>query len=175
MYRGNKYAKENGMLKRLCPRCRRVIDDSQKYCIKCMPKIRTEADKRYDRFKRNQESKSFYNSKVWKDKRIEVLNKYLGLDLYELLVNKHIVYADTVHHIHELIEEPELALVDDNLIPLSASTHDVIHGMYKVDKVSTMKLLEAIKEKWEHNDKQVSKENQGKILEFKIGEVVYKV
>ena len=164
------------MIKRLCPRCRRVIDDNQKYCIKCMPKIRTDADKRYDRFKRNIESKSFYNSKGWRMKRKEVLSKYMGLDLYELFINKKIVYADTVHHIHELIEEPELALNDDNLFPLSAGTHDIVHGMYNEDKITTMKMLEALKEKWEEEyNKGISKSGEGTEVEFKIGEVVYRV
>ena len=162
-------------IKRLCPRCRRVISDNQKYCINCMPKIRAETDKRYDRFKRNKESKSFYNSKLWKLKRQQVLSCYMNLDLYELFIHKKIVTADTVHHIHELIDEPDKALDDENLIPLSASTHDVIHGMYKVDKATTMKLLEALKERWEHENKQANKDKEGKITVFKIGDMVIEV
>ena len=164
-------------IKRLCPRCRRVISDNQKYCINCMPKIRTDADKRYDRFKRNQESKSFYNSKLWKLKREEAMSFYLNLDIYELYINKKIVTAEVVHHIHELIDSPELSLDDDNLIPLSNSTHDLVHGMYKEDKTTTMKLLEALKERWL---KELSKGTEklyadGSLVEFKIGEVIYKV
>lgn len=176
MNNANKYSKENDMIKRLCPRCRRVIDDNQKYCIKCISNVRTDADKRYDRFKRNQDSKSFYNSKAWKLKRQEILSRYMGLDLYELFINKTIVYADTVHHIHELIEAPLLALEDDNLIPFSAGTHDLIHGMYKEDKVTAMKLLEALKSKWEkESTKGISKTCKGNAVEFKIGDVVYRV
>ena len=142
-----------------------------------MPKIRTEADKRYDRFKRNRESKSFYNSKPWKLKREEVLSFYLNLDIYELYINKKVVTADTVHHIHELIEAPEQSLDEDNLIPLSSSTHDLIHGRYKEDKITTMKLLVAIKERWikdiNHGASRVM--DGGKLVEFKIGDVVYRV
>lgn len=165
------------MIKRLCPRCRKVIDDEQKYCINCMPKIRTEADKRYDRFKRNQESKSFYNSKSWRLKRAEVLSMYYNLDIYELYINKKIVTADTVHHINELIESPEQALDEDNLIPLSGSTHDIVHGMYKDDKITTKKLLVALKERWkvEVNGEVGVKYSEARIVQFKIGDVTYTI
>ena len=165
------------MIKRLCPRCRRVIEENQKYCIKCMPKIRTEADRRYDRFKRNKDSKSFYNSKLWKLKREEILSFYLNLDIYELYINKKIVSADTVHHIHELIETQEQALDNDNLIALSSSTHDLIHGMYKEDKITTMKLLVALKNRWLREiQKGTTRAYEDKeMTEFSIGGITYKV
>lgn len=124
-------------IKKMCPRCRRVIDNTERYCKDCMARI----NKDYDNKVRDQESKDFYNSRSWLKVRKIVLEKYHGIDLYELKINKRIVYADTVHHIIELKDDPSKALDIGNLIPVSAATHNYIHGEYKKNKKETQGLL----------------------------------
>lgn len=124
-------------IKKICPRCRRVIEYSQRYCTECTARL----NKDYDRTARNKDSKAFYNSKEWLIVRRKVLEKYHGLDLYQLKVNNKIVYADTVHHIKELRDDPTRSLDMGNLIPLSDRTHKEIHGLYKTDKKNTQRLL----------------------------------
>lgn len=127
-------------IKKLCPRCRRVIEHNQKRCVECTARM----NKDYDRTKRDKSSKEFYNSKAWLQVRQLVISKYHGLDMYELVINKRIVYADTVHHIEELKDNPSKALDITNLIPLSLSSHAAIHKMYDKDKKSTQKMLNRI-------------------------------
>ena len=50
---------------------------------------------------------AFYNSSRWLKVRTKIINDYHGLDFYQLMVNKKIMYADTVHHIHKLKEYPD--------------------------------------------------------------------
>lgn len=121
----------------MCPRCRRVISNDQIYCVECTAR----RNRDYDRTGRDKESKAFYNSKAWLTVRRQVLEKFHGLDVYQLFVNNKIVYADTVHHIIELRDDPTRSLDMGNLIPLSDRTHKEIHGLYKTDKKNTQRLL----------------------------------
>ncbi len=77
-------------------------------------KSKKESNSIYDRYKRNKEAKRFYNSKEWKVIRHKILvrDNYL---CQRCLRNKQIVTADVVHHIKELEDHSELALVEDNL------------------------------------------------------------
>ena len=113
-------------IKKICPRCRRVIEYKQNLCVECT----TRKNRDYDKTRRDKNTKEFYNSKPWLKVRATILSKYHGLDLYELIVNKQIVYADTVHHIEELKVNPTRALDPSNLIPLSSGTHAAIHKEY---------------------------------------------
>lgn len=78
----------------------------------------------YNRYKRDKESKQFYNSKAWEVCRTNVLidNYYLCV---ECLKNKIIKVYDVVHHIKPLRDYPELSLVESNLIPLCHSCHAI--------------------------------------------------
>jgi hypothetical protein len=91
-------------------------------------------NKDYDRTRRDKDSTAFYKSIPWLTVRGEVLRKYHGLDIYKLMVEGVLEYADTVHHIWELKERPDLSLSLENLIPMSAGTHSYIHKLYKQDK-----------------------------------------
>lgn len=88
------------------------------------------------------EAKSFYNSKAWKKKRMEILKR----DYFECQdcrarlrkaqeqgvtltgTERFIRRAEEVHHKLELREHPELALDDDNLISLCVQCHNMRHG-----------------------------------------------
>lgn len=88
------------------------------------------------------EVKKFYNSKVWKTKREEILKRDRRecqdcvRRLQDAAVEKVILAGEDrkiraaveVHHIKELRDYPELKLDDDNLISLCTQCHNVRHG-----------------------------------------------
>lgn len=108
----------------------------------------------------DKEVKHFYNSKEWKHKRIDILQR----DLYECqdcrerlrtaAAAGQRLYGDEtkirraaeVHHIKELRENPELALEDDNLISLCTQCHNLRHGRNPKRFVRKKKLVS--EEKW---------------------------
>ncbi|MCY8609894.1 HNH endonuclease [Bacillus haynesii] len=81
----------------------------------------------YDKYKRNQQARSFYKSRAWQRCREAVLKRdnYLCQDC--LLVYKKITQADTVHHIDELRDHPEKALDASNLVSLCNACHNKRH------------------------------------------------
>ncbi len=90
------------------------------------------------------EIKAIYNSREWKEKRIEILTRDCwecqdcrkrlkdAVDSGNRLNGKDakIRRADEVHHIRELREYPELAFVNNNLISLCSECHNIRHGRY---------------------------------------------
>jgi len=84
------------------------------------------SNKYYDKYKRNQEARVFYKSAAWEKVRKLALirDNYL---CQECLRNGMITKADVVHHIKELKDYPELALVLDNLECLCHSCHNKEH------------------------------------------------
>lgn len=124
-------------IKKMCPRCRKIIERTEKYCDVCTSRMNRD----YDRYKRDKESQSFYESKEWRKLSKLIKSNYHGLDVYQFKVNKRLVYADTVHHIEEIKDNPSRKLDPSNLIPVSKGTHKSIHEAYKKDKTGTQKLL----------------------------------
>ena len=108
----------------------------------------------------DKEAKKFYNSKLWKNKRIVILvrDKYECQDcrkrLEEAVRNntylspedRKIRRATEVHHIKELKEYPELGLEDDNLISLCSICHNIRHG--RIVKWFNKKKLRLTEERW---------------------------
>ncbi|MCU5330637.1 HNH endonuclease signature motif containing protein [Bacillus wiedmannii] len=87
---------------------------------------RNEQDRRYDKHKRDQEAKRFYNSTAWKNCRQLVL----GRDNYlcqECLKEGVLTTADMVHHIEHFKDKPDKALVLENLISLCNACHNKEH------------------------------------------------
>ncbi|MBS4198605.1 HNH endonuclease [Bacillus sp. FJAT-49732] len=82
----------------------------------------------YDKYKRNQESKKFYNSDAWITCRENVLirDDYLCHECLKDPENP-LTPADMVHHIKPLEEYPGLALDEDNLTSLCNSCHNKEH------------------------------------------------
>lgn len=112
----------------------------------------------------DKEAKAFYNSKAWKDpdkgmritilrrdnwecqdcrKRIREANEK-GIKLSP--EDRKIRRACEVHHIRELKEFPELALVPDNLVSLCTQCHNIRHGRNPKKFVRKKKLVS--EEKW---------------------------
>jgi len=80
----------------------------------------------YDKYKRDQEARSFYKSKAWEKCRQYVLVRDNYLCQYCLEKGK-LTPADMVHHIEELKDNPEKALDPDNLISLCNTCHNKEH------------------------------------------------
>lgn len=69
---------------------------------------------------------NFYKSKRWKRKRGVILRR----DEYLCRQCKRYgktTQASTVHHINPLEVSPELALINDNLVSLCNSCHELMH------------------------------------------------
>ena len=95
-------------LKKICPKCHRIIDAGQTYCDECIMKREVEKvsnNRHYDKYLRNKQSTAFYHSGEWISLRQVVISRYKGLDIYAYYIDNKIVYAEMVHHIIELEED----------------------------------------------------------------------
>ncbi|MDR6883125.1 HNH endonuclease signature motif containing protein [Bacillus sp. 3255] len=97
---------------------------------------RTEEDRYYDKFKRDKDSKAFYNSTDWQKVRKQALTRdnYLCRRCFS---KKKLVPADMVHHIIPLRDDREKGLDLDNLESLCNSCHNTVHGVKEKTKVKT--------------------------------------
>lgn len=141
-------------LKRLCPKCNRVIEPTQKYCFDCQQKVndfKKKQSKQYDTKVRNSTANkrftAFYKSDPWQATRTFVINKY-SFDIYEYYKTGKIVPAETVHHIEELKDNWNRRLDITNMIPVTLSNHSKIHLLYKRDKQRYQTLLFELLEKY---------------------------
>lgn len=112
------------------------------------------------RIMKEKEVKKFYNSKAWKRKRLDILRR----DLFECQDCKQrlskaaaegiqltgddakIRTACEVHHIKELRDYPNLALVEENLISLCTQCHNLRHGRNPKKFIRKKKLVS--EERW---------------------------
>lgn len=60
-----------------------------------------------------------------------VKNRFHGMDAYAWIVDHCIVPGTIVHHIIPLADDPEGCADPDNLILLSAKTHEMVHDQYR--------------------------------------------
>lgn len=89
----------------------------------------------YDKYKRDEKSKKFYDSKEWEKARELALKKYYYL-CQECLKRKIITPYDVVHHIVPLKESKELSLDIDNLLPLCHKCHNKIENSKQERKLN---------------------------------------
>ena len=135
------------MLMRVCNRCgKRIPVGTQCSCVPPRqrdPEANREAQRKYDRTKRNPEAAAFYASDAWHRTRKAVWARAYGLDEYIYHTTGRAVRADTVHHIEELDDRPDLAYDMGNLVCVSRQTHRMVHIKYrnKKDKASLQKTL----------------------------------
>lgn len=68
----------------------------------------------------------FYNGKAWRKKRVFILQRdHYTCQCYKLFGGKPCgKIATEVHHIKELEDYPELALVDENLLSMFRDCHE---------------------------------------------------
>lgn len=112
------------MIYKRCSRCGKRLEAGQTCeCVK-------QRHKEYDRCSRDKDAAKFYSSASWKRMRQYILDKYDSIDVYAYILYGQIEKADTVHHIIELKDDKSQALVEQNLIPVSSSTHNIIHASY---------------------------------------------
>lgn len=126
------------MIYKRCSRCGKRLEAGQ--TCECN-KMR---HKEYDKYSRDKEASHFYGSSSWKRMRQYILDKYDSIDVYVYVLYGQIEKADTVHHIIELKDDKSQALVEQNLIPVSSSTHNIIHASYdksKADKQAMQAIL----------------------------------
>lgn len=112
------------MIYKRCSRCGKRLEVGQTCeCVK-------QRHKEYDRLARDKEAAKFYSSASWKRMRQYILDKYDSIDVYAYILYGQIEKADTVHHIVEMRDDKSQALMEQNLIPVSSSTHNIIHASY---------------------------------------------
>lgn len=97
---------------RSCKYCGRIVTESHK-CTK---------KPQYP--KKNIKIVKFRNSKYWKNKRKDILQRDKQLCRWCYLQNKYVYNDIEVHHIVPLIENFELRLEDSNLISLCRMCHE---------------------------------------------------
>lgn len=114
------------MPKKMCnmPACNALISMERTYCKEHGTKQTV-----YSKYNRDKESAKFYNSTSWRKKRKEIMQNYNGL--CQICAGKDIVReANVVDHIKELKEYPDLALDNDNLVPLCHTCHNAKDSNY---------------------------------------------
>ena len=116
-------------------KCGALIPQNAKKCAACAAGEKTGPSRHmeYNRFRRDKKTADFYVSAAWRNARLQALQRYDGLDLYALYVQKKITPADMVHHIVEIEDDWNLRLDPENLFPLSNTNHGVISALYKKD------------------------------------------
>lgn len=118
------------MIYKRCSRCGKRIEAGQTCeCVK-------QRHKEYNKYSRNKISSEFYDSVNWKRIREYIKNKYDGIDVYAYVVFGQIEQATLVHHIVEIEDDKSQALVERNLIPVSVSSHNLIHQAYNESESS---------------------------------------
>lgn len=121
-----------------CSRCgKRIPSGSICPCVK-------RRHREYDRYSRDQRSRSFYNSKEWEMGRAAALDADGGIDVYLYMTDGIIVVADTVHHIIPIRDDWSKKLDVDNMMSLSSDTHSMIEQMYKKNKGEMIRKLQEI-------------------------------
>lgn len=107
--------------------CNKVIPLEMSACDACLKKRddnKKATQKHYDKNIRDKRSAAFYNSKEWKAKRVEILNKNNYICVH-CLKNKTLNTATCVDHITPLKIRWDLRLANKNLQPLCDKCHRV--------------------------------------------------
>lgn len=114
---------------RICQQCRRRLRQGERcHCQK-------NRHRRYNRERRDAVKNQFYHSREWA-KLVELVKaRANGLDEYALAQGR-LEAGNTVHHIYTIDERPDLKAALENLIYVSARTHNKIHAEYNVDETS---------------------------------------
>ncbi|MFG6393835.1 MAG: HNH endonuclease [Lachnospiraceae bacterium] len=124
--------------------CGRLVPLSVKYCkvhAAARAAAGRERHKMYDKHKRNQEAKAFYNSTEWKYVRAAVLARDNNIDVYAYIIEGRTVPATTVHHITELSEDYSKRCDFNNLISVSEQTHSMIGKVYSSKRKKNMQKI----------------------------------
>lgn len=124
------------MLMRICKCGRRIPQGQVCSCQKQRHKV-------YDDSRRDKEKQEFYSSTEWKKVASAVKTRANGLDEY-LIATGIIELGSMCHHIYSIEERPDLKTDLNNLIYVSARTHNKIHAEYskgEAEKKAMQKIL----------------------------------
>lgn len=122
-----------------CPRCRKRIPSGT--TCSCIKQDIKEKNKAYDKYKRNQDSKCFYNSKPWNVVKEKEKAQTGGIDLYAYYVEHKVVPATMVHHMIPIKEDWDKRLDTKNLFPCSAQSHALFHEMIKKGEMEALNVI----------------------------------
>ena len=115
------------MLMKICQQCNRRLRQGER--CPCQ----NNRHKRYNGERRDKDKNQFYHSRQWAKLVDMVKARANGLDEYALSMGR-LEVGNTVHHIYTIDERPDLKASIDNLIYVSARTHNKIHAEYNVDE-----------------------------------------
>lgn len=141
-----------------CRYCMETVDMRNHICpSKPKPKVNYKAKKENQSDKTARENR-FYSSRAWQTVRLSVLVKarykcYVAEQLGEIAVANH------VHHIEFIGEAWEKRLSIDNLIPISAHYHKLIHKLNINSKEKLDKFIEDLKKEKETGNYKLLNEN----------------
>lgn len=145
-------------IKKLCARCKKIIECGKTYCNECQDRYdkqhkeyNRKRNREYNKYKRDKKKDKFYQTKEWKELRHAV--KVRDYNLCQVCLSKDgkLKFADMVHHIKEIDEEPLRRLDKTNLICLCESCHQQIHREMRINdrkrKIIQDYLFKLIKDK----------------------------
>ena len=141
-----------------CRYCMETVDIRNHICpSKHKPKVDYKA-KRINQSEKTARENKFYSSQAWQTMRLSVLVKarykcYVAEQLGEIAV------ASSVHHIEFIGEAWEKGLDIDNLIPISAHYHKLIHKLNINSKEKLDKFIEYLKKEKEIGNYKLLNEN----------------
>lgn len=127
-----------------CRYCMETVDMRNHICpSKPKPKVNYKAKKEHQSDKTARENR-FYSSQVWQTMRLSILVKarykcWIAEQLGEISVANH------VHHIEYIGDAWEKRMNIDNLIPISAHYHKLIHKLNINSKEKLEKFIEDLK------------------------------
>ena len=140
-----------------CRHCIQTVDMRNHLCLsKPKPKVNYKA-KRENQSDKTARENRFYSSRAWQTVRLSVLIQarykcYVAEKLGELSV------ASSVHHIEYISEAWEKRLDIDNLIPISAHYHKLIHKLNINSKEKLEKFIEYLKREKETGEYKIFSE-----------------
>ena len=87
----------------------------------------------------------FYNSIAWHKKRAHILRRdHYQCQCYRLYGGKPCGrVATVVHHVEELVDHPDLALEDDNLLSMAWECHELTKNKKKKPKPRGVRIIKA--------------------------------
>lgn len=121
------------MLMRICGKCGNKLPHNKRCpCQNARHKF-------YNANRRDKDKNIFYHSRQWKAIVEQVKARANGLDEYTL-AQGYLEKGNTVHHIYTIDERPDLKLSVENLIYVSAKTHNFFHAEYKRSNAARIEL-----------------------------------
>lgn len=88
----------------------------------------------YDKYRRDRQSRDFYNSSGWHHVRDMALQTDQGIDVYMYMTEHKIIPADTGHHIIPIKDDRSRKLDVSNIMSVSGASHSIIEQGYRDDK-----------------------------------------